>query len=190
MLISALLQLLFLLCCVPWSAAQCVQVESPAYFSAYDLTTQCPKQVEWSLCSDDIGSAQRSTSWVFQNDVQHTLAMATHDDFARSGYDRGHMCPAKDRSMSVYGCIQTFMMSNVAAQTPNLNRGAWLKTENTCRADALRFGRVSILAVPIFLHRDTTFIGTHRVAVPHAFMKVEWLPDNDSILNTWFLWNK
>lgn len=181
---------LAMICFASMARAQLVQVGNPSYFSTYNLQTQCPQQVQWELRSSDIGRAERSSNWHFQSDIMHPLALATHEDFTRSGYDRGHMCPAKDRSHSVYDMMNTFMMSNVAPQAPHVNRSSWLRTENTCRQDALRYGSVSVLALPVFLHRDTTWIGNHHVAVPHAFLKVEWISSTDSVLNTWFIWNK
>jgi endonuclease G len=43
--------------------------------------------------------------------------------------DRGHMCPAADRSCSKEDMDATFLMSNMVPQSPNLNRGPWEKLE-------------------------------------------------------------
>lgn len=181
---------MYCLCLVEMMVAQLVPVRSPSFSSIYNLKTQCPHQVEWVLCPDDMGNVKREPSWRFLPDVPHVLATAKHEDFNHSGYDRGHMCAAADRSADLCKMHSTFAISNCAAQTPWLNRGEWKKTEIECRKQAVRFGSINVLAMPIFLQRDTTFIGTHRVAVPHAFLKVAWCSGNDSIVGLWFFWNK
>lgn len=100
------------------------------------------------------------------------------------------MCPAQDRSADLRAMRSTFVLSNIAPQVPALNRGAWKKTENFCRSAALLYDTVQVVALPLFLDRDTTFIGSHRLAVPHAFIKAAWLPKNDSIIGIWMFWNK
>lgn len=170
--------------------AQVVTIKKPHFYSVYDVGIQCPKQVGWTVTPSDLGIANREPSWVFTQDVPHPLATANHYDYSRTGYDRGHMCPAQDRSRNLHTMRSTFVLSNIAPQAPSLNRGAWKKTESFCRSAALQYDSVQVIALPIFLDRDTSFIGGHRLAVPHAFIKVAWLPVNDSIIGMWFFWNK
>lgn len=170
--------------------AQKVVINHDHFYSVYDLQTQCTQQVGWTVTPSDFGLARREPSWTFIQDVPHSLAKANHYDYSRSGYDRGHMCPALDRSADLRKMRSTFVLSNIAPQVPALNRGAWKKTESFCRNAALLYDTVQVVALPIFLNRDTTFIGSHRLAVPHAFIKAAWLPKNDSIIGLWFLWNK
>jgi len=53
-------------------------------------------------------------------------------DYAKSGYDRGHMAP--NRAITTcYGPDaqrETFLLSNICPQRPGLNRGPWRKTEH------------------------------------------------------------
>lgn len=161
----------------------------PEYFSLYDLTLLSPRQVEYTLRSSDIGSSSREPSWRFAADIPDIRAVATHADYNRSGYDRGHLCAAADRSASTATMLATFSMSNICPQLPSVNRGRWKRTEIACRNYATALDSVSIVVVPVFLQRDTTFIGTHRLAVPHAFFKAVWSTANDSVLDTWFIFN-
>lgn len=170
--------------------AQLVDIITPYYQSTYDLTLQCPRQVLWTVHKNDIGSKVARQSWHFVSDIYHPLATANHDDYINSGFHRGHLCPAADRSASVDMMRSTFTMSNIAPQLPQVNTGTWKRTENFCRSAALLYDSVAVVAVPLFLNRDTLFIGSHRLAVPHAFLKAAWLPANDSILNVWMIWNK
>ena len=53
-------------------------------------------------------------------------------DYSGSGYDSGHLAPnyAITRCFGNAAQQQTFLMSNVAAQTPSLNRGVWREIEH------------------------------------------------------------
>lgn len=171
-------------------SGQDVRLDKPEYSAVYNLCTQVPRQVEWTLHASDLGNVKRETQWRFTQDVPHVLALASHSDYNRSGYHRGHLCPAADRSSCTQAMKATFAMSNVCPQLPSVNVGTWKQTENLCRAYALRYDSVQIVACPVFLHRDTAKIGDAPVYVPHAFFKAVWVASTDSVLNAWFIFNK
>lgn len=181
---------LLLFACLLSLRAQIVTIKNGHFTSVYDLQLQCPRQVGWTVTPSDLGQTKREPSWPFVQDVSHPLATASSNDFIRSGYDRGHMCPAQDRSRDLQAMRSTFVLSNIAPQARSLNRGDWKKTETFCRKAALLYDTVSVIALPLFIDRDTMFIGSHRLAVPHAFIKVAWLPSNDSVIGMWYFWNK
>ena len=59
-------------------------------------------------------------------------AAAGPSDYAKSGFDRGHMAP-NYAMLTRYGeSVQkkTFLMSNIVPQTPSLNRGVWRDIEH------------------------------------------------------------
>lgn len=181
--------LLFVMAAAP-AIAQLYIIDRPQYFAAYDPSMNCPQQVIWTIHASDLGQVRREPTWRFTADLPGSLSLASHRDFSRSGYDRGHMCPAADRSASRAQMRQTFRMSNVAPQVPSVNRGSWKVTENICRAAALQFDSVCVVALPVFLNRDTAYIGEHRLAVPHAFFKACWVADTDSVIYAWFIFNR
>ena len=49
------------------------------------------------------------------------------------GYDRGHLCPAEDFSWSEKTLCETFYMTNIAPQHPQLNRYKWKDLETQIR---------------------------------------------------------
>lgn len=182
--------LILAITCVLAVSPQTIVVDNAAFRSTYDLGLLCPRQVEWTLHARDIGDGTREPSWRFVNDIPSPFAIARHSDYSHSGYDRGHLCPAGDRSIYSIWMHTTFTMSNIAPQAPTLNRGAWKCSESDCRRAAILHDSISILVLPVFLNRDTTFIGRHRLAVPHAFIKAAWLPGNDSLVHLSMFWNK
>ena len=179
-----------MLVCWLRATAQTILIDHPQYYSIYNCGVRCPSQVGWTVRAEDMGTAKRQPGWRFLSDVPDTLAYVRHSDFTNTGYQRGHLCPAADRSASSELMRGTFHLSNVAPQVPALNVGAWKTSETFCRAAALKYGSVDVVVVPIFLRRDTAFIGRNRLAVPHAFFKAAWVTSNDSVIGSWFLFNK
>jgi DNA/RNA endonuclease G (NUC1) len=70
------------------------------------------------------------------------------NDYRGSGFDRGHMCPAADRSVSKEDMDATFYMTNMVPQAPDVNRKTWEKLEAYCRDQARENKELFILAGP------------------------------------------
>lgn len=171
------------------ASAQFIKIEKPTYRVSYDSTLHVPRSVEWFLTPHDLGNIRREPSWRFAADVPEVLTKPNHNDYTHSGLDRGHMVPALDRSASLSSMRSTFVLSNIAPQTPYINRGAWKATEDSCRRLAALFDSIHVLACPVFLFGDTAFIGESRIAVPHAFFKAAWVAGSDSVISCWFIFN-
>ena len=72
-------------------------LERPQYTLSYNATTRRPNRVSWRLRKADIGNAHRGQ---FEPDplLPKGFAKVTSTAYNGSGFDRGHMCPAHDRS--------------------------------------------------------------------------------------------
>lgn len=131
-----------------------------------------PERVEWRVSYADLGKEKRSSTYRFRSDKATPKPRVTPDIYTNSGFHRGHMCPAADRSASKSAMRSTFIMSNICPMTPSVNTGSWKYTEIVERALAGRRLSCLITACPLFFPQDTAWIGRHQVAIPHAFMKV------------------
>ena len=172
------------------SAAQMVVIQKPEYTSVYDLGILNPHQVEWTLRATDLGTAPRNANWNFKNDIPDKRAKARQGLYQNSGYDRGHLCPAQDRSANLAAMRATFSMSNCSPQTATINRGSWLQTEESCRRFATIYDSIEVVVMPVFLQRDTARFSKRNIAVPHAFFKAAFIPATDSVVGCWFIFNK
>lgn len=174
----------FILCCwVIWCflhskcalaqpvPAQAVTLTMGTYSVVYRPDLRIPVTADWELNRQFIGESQREPSWRFAEDTRVSRPRATHNDYTRSGYDRGHLCPAADRSRSKADMRTTFIMTNVCPQAPTLNRGEWKKLETSCRNIARHGQALSVHVDVVFWPADTQRIGKNRVAVPHGFVK-------------------
>jgi endonuclease G len=107
-------------------------IERPQYTLSYNATTRRPNWVCWRLRKADMGKAGRAP---FEPDplLPKGFAKVTSHTYDGSGFDRGHMCPAKDRSAKQADCDATFYMTNVVPQSPASNQKGWERLESYCR---------------------------------------------------------
>lgn len=97
-------------------------------------------------------------------------ATAHPDDYKGSGYDRGHLAPARDMSFSIIAMRESFYMCNIAPQLPSFNRGIWKKLESLVREWA-HYSHLYIVTGPV-LSSPLGTIGPSNVSVPSFFYKV------------------
>jgi endonuclease G len=107
-------------------------IQRPQYTLSYNARTRTANWVSWELRKDDIGHAQRGP---FEPDplLPPGFARVTSHVYDGSGFDRGHLCPAQDRSRTQEDMDATFFMTNVVPQAPNCNQRGWERLESYCR---------------------------------------------------------
>jgi DNA/RNA endonuclease G (NUC1) len=99
----------------------------------YNDTTRQANWVAWNLTSGDVGGSGRSDDFFVDTSLPAGFYQVLTTDYSGSGYDRGHMCPSADRTISRADNDVTFLMSNMVPQTPDNNRGIWANFETYCR---------------------------------------------------------
>jgi endonuclease G len=116
----------------------------------------------------------------FHNDID-SLQTATDKDYARSGFDKGHLANAEDFA---YDCTKdelTFRYYNCLPQTPNLNRGVW-KIKETLIRQWSQSDSLLIVCGGTFTKKK---IG--RIAVPdHCWKVVQSLTTKKILFCGWF----
>ena len=141
------------------------------YTLSYNADYKTPQWVAWELTKKETkGTEERTDKFLPDPDVRG--AKAYTGDYTKSGYDRGHMAPAADMKWSKEAMEESFYMSNICPQNPNLNRGDWNDLEEQSRQWAKKYGAVYIACGPIYDHKRPKRIGNNKVAVPDAFYKV------------------
>lgn len=98
-----------------------------------------------------------------------------HGDYDKSGYDRGHLAPNYAIS-ALYGKqaqAETFVMTNITPQRPNLNRKLWQRLEE---AEVKYFTRLAptiwVTTGPVFDEAVEYLKTARNVEIPDAFYKV------------------
>ncbi|HEX2963753.1 MAG TPA: DNA/RNA non-specific endonuclease [Ignavibacteriales bacterium] len=146
-------------------------IQHTAFTLSYIEKYEQPEWVAYKLTRDMLsGPAKRTNKFI--PDTLVTTGSATAKDYEKSGYDKGHLCPAADMKSSPVLMKECFYMSNMSPQDPAFNRGVWSKLEELVRTWAMQDSLLYIATGPVF--RDSMkFIGKkNRVAVPWGFYKV------------------
>jgi endonuclease G len=100
-------------------------------------------------------------------------------DYAKSGYDQGHMAPAGDMTFSDQAMKESFYLSNMIPQVgPGMNRGIWADLEALVRDWTCNKGQIVALTGPIYDDATPIRIPVRnpRVAVPTAIYKIAYSP--------------
>lgn len=145
-----------------------------AYVTSYNKGTRTPNWVGWALTADHTDGDYARGGHKFMEDFDVPKPRATYADIREGecGYQRGHMCPAGDNKWSYKAQKEAFLMTNICPQNGDLNERDWKYLEEACRDWARRYGKIYIVAGPIFHGKSHNTVGEHRVAVPDAFFKV------------------
>jgi endonuclease G len=103
------------------------------YALDYNATAHEPNWAAWNLTAGDIGASGRG-DFATDTSLPAGFRRITPGDYTNSGFDRGHLCPSADRTITEADNAATFLMSNIVPQTPDQNQGVWASFETYCRA--------------------------------------------------------
>ena len=103
------------------------------YALEYNDSTRTANWVSWSLGLADLGASGRG-DFAADTSLPANLTRVQPEDYSGSGFDRGHLCPSGDRTVTVADNQATFYMTNILPQTPDHNQGVWASFESYCRS--------------------------------------------------------
>jgi endonuclease G, mitochondrial len=95
-------------------------------------------------------------------------------DYARSGFDRGHMTPSGDAA-SPDAQAQTFTLANIVPQAAMSNRGTWAEIERAVRELARQRGELYVITGPLFEAEQLRML-KRRVLIPTGLFKLVYDP--------------
>lgn len=99
------------------------------YTVSYNSHWKQPNWVSYELLRDELqGNATRNDRFTPDYDVVGT--MIDTRDYTHSGYDRGHMAPAADMKWNETAMEETFLLSNICPQIPELTEAAGKNWKN------------------------------------------------------------
>ena len=116
-----------------------------------------------------LGCVARTNAFVADASVK---GGATPQDYAGTGYDKGHAAPDGDLSWDTQVEYESFLMTNMYPQLGGLNRGIWKLLETSVRGWAVQLNQpLVIYAGPLYDKTKDKTIG-NGVTVPHGYFKV------------------
>jgi endonuclease G len=158
----------------PYGFAQTQRPAQPicreAYLVAYDAPAKIPAYVAYTLLPQNaLGCWPRTNAFVADASLGGTGARP--DDYAGTGYDKGHAAPDGDLSWSQIVEYESFLMTNMYPQHGSLNRGIWKLLETSVRGWAVQLNQPFTIYVGAFYGAGDPSIGA-GVVVPHGYYKI------------------
>lgn len=146
-------------------------LKNKGYLVGYDEALRNPAWVAYRLeHAENVETSERPDTF----DVdRRTRARVDHHAYSNSGYDRGHMAPnyAIDTVFGERAQKETFLMSNIVPQKPELNQRPWKDLEQTVANRYLRdYQEIWVITGPIY--REPISRLPSGVTIPSAFFKV------------------
>jgi endonuclease G len=144
-------------------------MEKPQYSMSYSRDNGGPNWVSWHLDTSWLGSAPRQDDFRADTTLPAGWYRVQATDYSGSGFDRGHMCPSADRTITVTANSATFLMTNMIPQLPANNQGVWANLESYSRSLVTQGNELYIISGGQGLQ---FFIANGHVAVPAQTWKV------------------
>jgi len=140
-----------------------------AYLVGYDASAKIPKYVTYELMPQNaLGCVARTNAFAVDQSVPNG---AKPEDYAGTGYDKGHMSPDGDLSWDTQVEYESFLMTNMAPQAGSLNRGIWKLLETSVRGWSVQRNQSYTVYVGSLYGAGDKIIG-NGVIVPHGFYKI------------------
>jgi len=140
-----------------------------AYLVGYDAVAKLPKFVTYELLPQNaLGCVARTNAFATDQSISDG---ARPDDYAATGYDKGHMSPDGDLSWDTQVEFESFLMTNMSPQAGSLNRGIWKLLETSVRGWVVQHNQSYTVYVGGVYNAQDKKIG-NGVVVPHGFYKI------------------
>jgi endonuclease G len=140
-----------------------------AYLVGYDASAKIPEYVIYQLLPQNaLGCIARTNAFVADQSIPNG---PTPQDYAGTGYDKGHMSPDGDLSWDQQVEYESFLMTNMVPQSGSFNRGIWKLLETSVRGWVVQKNQTYIIITGSIYNGTDKKIG-NGVVVPHEFYKV------------------
>lgn len=151
-------------------------IHHEGYSLSYNESHEQAEWVAYELKKEHLSRTNFKRPY-FEIDKAVKTKAAHWRNYKKSGYDRGHLCPAADRKYSKAAHDETFLTSNITPQTHEFNSGIWNRLEQKVRYWANKYDGVFVVTGGVLRGKMKT-IGDEKVSVPNEFYKV--IIDNNS----------
>jgi endonuclease G, mitochondrial len=145
-------------------------IEHDFYTLSYSEKYEQAEWVAYELKKSHLNKSNFKRPY-FIDDPEVFTNSASWKNYKRSGYDKGHLCPAGDRGFSKAAFDETFYTSNISPQLHDFNSGIWNTLEQKTRYWAGKYDGIYVITGGV-LCNNLEQIGFEDVAVPDYFYKI------------------
>lgn len=152
------------------------------------------RQAKWALEIVDPDKTDVGRADNFRSDYRvPKMFRADLADYKNSGFDRGHLVASANQIEIDVQNSETFLLSNMSPQHPDLNRRIWRELEEAVRKLNARKNiyETYVLSGPIFnFNKLVKTIGSEdangvTLPIPHAYFKSVLTENNRGALHMW-----
>jgi len=160
-----------------WPTSTTNQIVKHDYFTfSYNEKYEQAEWVAYELKKSFVRSSNFDRPY-FIEDPKVKTGSADWRNYKKSGYDKGHLCPAGDMEFAINAYNDTFFTSNISPQNHDFNGGVWNRLEQKVRYWATKYDGVYVITAGV-LQPNLKTIGQEQVLVPNYFYKI--LLDNSN----------
>ncbi|WP_188109498.1 DNA/RNA non-specific endonuclease [Sulfurimonas indica] len=145
----------------------------------YSYKWKAPKLAVYSITAQDMKKHHyKRKGLTFKPDYQVPIKYRSYTrDYSHTGFDRGHNAPNAAFSYDRKLQKETFLLSNISPQKPQLNRRLWAKIERFARMQASWHGKVNVV------NGTCGSLGHIRngVNIPAYWYKIIFLPSGKTV---------
>ena len=145
-------------------------VKHKNYTLSYSEKHEQAEWVAYDLKTENLDNHHYERPYFIKDELVSS-GSADWKNYKKSGFDKGHLCPAGDMSFSEESYNETFLTSNISPQTHVFNAGIWNTLEQKVRYWAQKLDGLYVVTGPVLIEGLQT-IGKENVAVPTYFYKV------------------
>lgn len=155
-------------------------VHRDGYSFSYSEKFEQSEWVAYELTVADFSNRDFKRPYFVQDPKVKTQS-ADWRNYKKSGYDKGHLCPAADRKSSYQAYAETFFTSNVTPQRHDFNDGVWNRLEQKTRYWTKKYNGLYVVTGGV-LKGNMRTIGKEKVAVPNYFYKILMTKDGKKMI--------
>jgi endonuclease G len=149
-------------------------------YQGFKIWLDCSKRSTYKfqyIAQRDTGNYPRVGSYSLDNSIPIRCQQNSTTPYG-NGYERGHLVPANHMDYSKTAIAESNYMTNILPQTVNMNRGAWLATEEIVEY----YRDISDVQVigGVLYGEDSRVLPLHDIPTPSAYWKVV-IRDDDAI---------
>lgn len=157
-----------------------VVIQREGFAFSYSEEFEQSEWVAYTLSSLDFSNRDFNRPF-FIEDPKVKSGSADWRNYKKSGYDKGHLCPAGDRKSSYKAFEETFYTSNISPQLHSFNDGVWNRLEQKVRYWAKKYDGLYVVTGGV-LSDNLKTIGEEKVAVPNYFYKILMTKDKKKMI--------
>ncbi|MBA0883540.1 DNA/RNA non-specific endonuclease [Flavobacterium undicola] len=140
------------------------------YTLSYNEKAEQAEWVAYELKKNYIKNSDFKRPFFIEDPMVGTKS-ADWRNYKKSGYDKGHLCPAADMEFDINAYNDTFFTSNISPQNPDFNGGIWNRLEQKTRFWAVKNNGLFVITGGV-LKGSLESIGKEDVLVPKYFYKI------------------